>query len=76
VEVAAFPAHAFKAYYANALNVDIRRAYASYSGTVKYAAAPAGMSLKLAGDSALEDFRANSASLTQTPGIDRTNQLL
>ena len=76
VEVAAFPAHAFKAYYANALNVDIRRAYANYSGTVKYAAAPAGMSLKLAGDSALEDFRANSASLTQTPGIDRTNQLL
>ena len=76
VEVAAFPAHAFKAYYANALNVDIRRAYASYRGTVKYAAAPAGMSLKLAGDSALEDFRANSASLTQTPGIDRTNQLL
>ncbi|MDB5827143.1 MAG: hypothetical protein JWQ73_1363, partial [Variovorax sp.] len=76
VEVAAFPAHAFKAYYADALNVDIRRAYASYRGTVKYTAAPAGMSLKLAGDSALEDFRANSASLTQTPGIDRSNQLL
>lgn len=76
VEVAAFPAHAFKAYYASALNVDIRRAYASYRGTVKYAAAPAGMSLKLAGDSVLEDFRANSASLTQTPGIDRTDQLL
>ncbi|CAN5784181.1 DUF748 domain-containing protein [soil metagenome] len=76
VEVAAFPAHAFKAYYADALNVEIRRAYASYRGTVKYAAAPNGMSLKLAGDSALEDFRANSASLTQTPGIDRTNQLL
>ena len=76
VEVAAFPAHAFKAYYAEALNIDIRRAYASYRGAVTYAVAPAGMSLKLAGDSALEDFRANSASLTQTPGIDRTDRLL
>ena len=76
VEVAAFPAHAFKAYYADALNIDIRRAYASYRGTLTYAAAPTGMSLKLAGDSALEDFRANSASLTQTPGIDRTDRLL
>jgi uncharacterized protein involved in outer membrane biogenesis/outer membrane protein OmpA-like peptidoglycan-associated protein len=77
LDVASFPAHAFKAYYADALNVDIRRAFASYRGTVRYASAPAGMSLKLAGDTALDDFRANSISLTQSPGFDRnTNQLL
>jgi hypothetical protein len=77
LEVASFPAHAFKAYYGDALNVDIRRAFASYRGTVKYASAPAGMTLKLAGDTALDDFRANSVSLTQSPGFDRnTNQLL
>ncbi len=77
LEVGAFPAHAFKAYYADALNVDIRRAFASYRGTVRYAQAPAGMTLKLAGDTALDDFRANSVSLTQSPGFDRnTNQLL
>jgi outer membrane protein OmpA-like peptidoglycan-associated protein len=77
LEVASFPAHAFKAYYADALNVDIRRAFASYRGTVRYASAPAGMTLKLAGDTALDDFRANSVSLTQSPGFDRnTNQLL
>jgi len=77
LEVASFPAHAFKAYYADALNVDIRRAFASYRGTVRYASAPAGMTLKLAGDTALDDFRANSISLTQSPGFDRnTNQLL
>ena len=78
LEVAAFPAHAFKAYYADALNVDIRRAYASYRGSVRFAQAPAGMSLKLAGDSALEDFRANSASLTQSdsPGLERANNQL
>ncbi len=78
LEVAAFPAHAFKAYYADALNIDIRRAFASYRGTVRYDALPAGMSLKLAGDTAVEDFRANSASLTQSasPGLERANNQL
>lgn len=78
LEVAAFPAHAFKAYYADALNIDIRRAFASYRGTVRYEALPAGMSLKLAGDTAVEDFRANSASLTQSasPGLERANNQL
>ncbi|UVH60098.1 DUF748 domain-containing protein [Variovorax paradoxus] len=77
LEVVSFPAHTFKAYYADALNVDIRRAFASYRGTVRYATTPAGMSIKLAGDTALDDFRANSVSLTQSPGFDRnTNQLL
>ena len=78
LEVAAFPAHAFKAYYGDALNIDIRRAYASYRGTVRYDALPAGMSLKLAGDTAVEDFRANSASLTQAdaPGLERANNQL
>ncbi|KWT84366.1 MULTISPECIES: DUF748 domain-containing protein [unclassified Variovorax] len=77
LEVASIPAHAFKAYYADALNIDIRRAFASYRGTVKYTAAPAGMSVKLAGDTTLDDFRANSATLTQSAGLaNRSNQLL
>lgn len=78
LDVAAFPAHAFKAYYADALNIDIRRAFASYRGTVRYETLPAGMSLKLAGDTAVEDFRANSASLTQSesPGLERANNQL
>jgi uncharacterized protein involved in outer membrane biogenesis len=76
LEAVSIPAHAFKAYYADALNIDIRRAFATYRGTVKYAATAAGMSLKLAGDTALEDFRANSATLTQSPGAARGNQLL
>ncbi|RQO64293.1 hypothetical protein DBV14_00755 [Variovorax sp. KBW07] len=76
LEIASFPAHAFKAYYADALNVDIRRAFASYRGTVRYATTPAGMSVKLSGDTALDDFRANSVSLTQSPGFDRNNNQL
>ncbi|MDM0072865.1 DUF748 domain-containing protein [Variovorax sp. J2P1-59] len=74
--VASLPAHAFKAYYADALNIDIRRAFASYRGTVKFATLPAGMSLRLAGDTAVDDFRANSIVLTQAPGLSRNNQLL
>lgn len=74
--VASVPAHAFKAYYADALNIDIRRAFASYRGTVKFATLPAGMSVRLAGDSAVDDFRANSVVLTQAPGLSRNNQLL
>ncbi|MET0544285.1 MAG: DUF748 domain-containing protein [Variovorax sp.] len=76
LEVAAFPAHAFKAYYADALNIDIRRAFASYRGTVRFAQAPAGVSAKLAGDLALDEFRANSVSLTQSPGFGRSNNQL
>jgi hypothetical protein len=78
LDVAGFPAHAFKAYYGDPLNVDIRRAFASYQGTVRFASAPSGITLKLAGDTAVEDFRANSASLTQpgAPGLERGNDRL
>lgn len=78
LDVSAFPAHAFKAYYADALNIDIRRAFASYKGTVRFASPPAGINLKLAGDTSLDDFRANSATLTQSdsPGLERGNSQL
>ena len=79
LDVSGFPAHALKSYYADSLNIDIRRAFASYKGTLRFANAPAGMDLKLAGDSSLDDFRANSASLTQSdsPGLERgSNRLL
>ncbi|SEA13284.1 DUF748 domain-containing protein [Variovorax sp. YR216] len=68
VTIASLPAHVFKAYYADALNIDIRRAFASYRGTVKYASTPDGMSVRLAGDTAVDDFRANSVILTQAQG--------
>ncbi|HEY2255638.1 MAG TPA: DUF748 domain-containing protein, partial [Variovorax sp.] len=74
--VSAFPAHLFKAYYADALNVDIRRAFASYHGTVKFALTAAGPSVHLAGDTALDDFRTSSIVLTQAPGVSGNNQLL
>ena len=51
------PLHAFAPYFADALNVDIRRADASFQGQVQYAAAPAGPELTVQGDAALDDVR-------------------
>jgi len=74
--VGSLPAHAFKAYYADALNIDIRRAFASYRGTVKAATLSGGLSVNLAGDTAVDEFRANSVVLTQAPGLSGNRQLL
>ena len=62
VELNALPVHAFKAYFADqAPNVDLRRFYLNYRGSVQYAADPAGPKVSIAGDTALEDVRVNSA---------------
>jgi len=76
LEAASLPAHAFKAYYGDALNVDIRRLYANYRGTLRFAQAKAGISLKVAGDTALDDFRADSALLTQKGSFGDGNRRL
>ena len=74
LELTSIPAHSFKAYYSEGLNIDVRRAFASYKGTVRFAAAPAGVKLALAGDTALEDVRVQSVTLTRTE--DESSQLL
>lgn len=62
------PVHAFEPYFGDALNVDLRRADASYKGQVHYRATPAGPSVQVQGDAALEDLRANSVlALPPTP---------
>lgn len=77
LQTQSMPAHAFKAYYADALNVDIRRAYTHFKGSFALAMPPEGLRLKVAGDSAIEDFRANSATLTQAATLGgRDEQLL
>ncbi|WP_225781505.1 DUF748 domain-containing protein [Xenophilus sp. Marseille-Q4582] len=77
LQTQSMPAHAFKAYYADALNVDIRRAYTNFRGSFALALPPEGLRLKVAGDSAIEDFRANSATLTQSATLGgRDEQLL
>ncbi|RYF84267.1 MAG: DUF748 domain-containing protein [Comamonadaceae bacterium] len=77
LQTQSMPAHAFKAYYADALNIDIRRAYTNFKGQFSLAMPAEGLRLKVAGDSAIEDFRANSATLTQSASLGgRSEQLL
>ncbi|RYZ13195.1 MAG: DUF748 domain-containing protein [Comamonadaceae bacterium] len=77
LELAAVPVHAFKAYFQEALNnIDVRRAFAGYRGSVRYDGS-AGLSLALEGDASLEDFRARSATLTEARALgDSGNELL
>jgi len=54
------PVHAAMPYVSDMLNVDVRRADASYKGSVRFEATPAGPQVQLRGDAALEELRSNS----------------
>jgi hypothetical protein len=62
VEAVHLPLHAFAPYFADALNIELLRADASFKGQVRYADAKGGPSVRVSGDSALEEFRANSVA--------------
>ncbi|CAN5434391.1 hypothetical protein BH11PSE7_BH11PSE7_21620 [soil metagenome] len=57
------PLHAFEPYFGDALNVELLRADASFKGRVRYAQSAAGPVIRVSGDAALEDFKANSVQL-------------
>jgi uncharacterized protein involved in outer membrane biogenesis len=74
VEVVNLPVHAFEPYFGDALNIELLRADASFKGTVKFASSPAGPSVRISGDSAIDAFRANSVQGTAAAGaspVDR-----
>lgn len=54
------PAHALVPYFGDRLNLELLRANASYRGAMEVSLPAEGMALQLAGDMALEDFRANT----------------
>ena len=60
VELVNLPVQAFEPYFGDALNIDLQRADASFKGTVVFADSPAGPSVRVSGDSAIDAFRANS----------------
>ncbi len=64
LEATALPVHAFQPYYAQTLNVDVRRAYAAYRGSLALALPPAGAEVQMAGDLAVDDLRVDSVALT------------
>ncbi|MDM7949934.1 DUF748 domain-containing protein [Hydrogenophaga sp.] len=62
VQAERLPVHALEPYFGDRLNLELLRADASYRGSLTFAFPPQGMVLALAGDVALEDFRANTLS--------------
>ncbi|MFC5523956.1 DUF748 domain-containing protein [Polaromonas jejuensis] len=54
------PVQAFEPYFGSALNIDLLRADTSFKGRVAYRQTAAGPKAELAGDVALENFRANT----------------
>ncbi|TAM44841.1 MAG: DUF748 domain-containing protein [Burkholderiaceae bacterium] len=54
------PLQAFEPYFGDALNIRLLRADASFKGRVQYRGSKGGPLVKVTGDSALEDFNANS----------------
>ncbi|QDL37188.1 DUF748 domain-containing protein [Rhodoferax sediminis] len=60
VQAVRLPLHALEPYFGDALNIRLLRADTSFKGQVHYLESKAGPVVKVTGDSALEDFRANS----------------
>lgn len=56
------PVHALEPYFGDRLNLELLRADTSYRGTLEVGLPPSGLALALAGDLAVEDFRANTLS--------------
>ncbi len=70
VALTQLPLHLFEPYFGAGLNVELLRADASFKGDVRYADGAAGPTVKLGGDTVLEEFRANTLG-----GGDGTLQL-
>ncbi len=68
LEATGLPVHAFQPYYGQSLNVDVRRAFAAYRGTLAVAVQPAGVQAKLSGDLSVDDLRVDSVALTAADG--------
>jgi hypothetical protein len=62
VEIVRLPVQAFEPYFGDALNIELLLADASFKGTVNFADSPAGPRVRVSGDTAIEEFRANSVA--------------
>jgi hypothetical protein len=62
VQAERMPVHALEPYFGDQLNLELLRADASYRGSLQLGLPAEGLALSLAGDVAVEDFRANTLS--------------
>lgn len=75
VNLTRIPVHAFEPYFGDRLNIELLRADTSFKGAVRYAALPAGPSIRIAGDTAVDEFRANSQAASDS-GLQVAEELL
>ncbi len=62
------PVHAFEPYFGDALNIELLRADVGFKGELRFVSGPNGATVKVTGDSVLEEFRAHTvAGLQSTP---------
>lgn len=78
LELTRLPLHAVEPYFGDALNLELPRADASFRGSVDVAVAAAGATVRVKGDGALEDVRANSvlAQVGTDAGPPTSDELL
>ncbi len=60
LQVDRLPVQAFEPYFADAVNIELLRADASFKGKVSYRQTPQGPQARVAGNVSLEEFRANT----------------
>lgn len=68
--VSRLPVQAFEPYFADAVNIELLRANASFQGKVAYKQTPAGPQAQVAGDGTLEEFKANTVVSALAPSED------
>ena len=68
--VTRLPVQAFEPYFADTVNIELLRADASFKGKVAYQQTPAGPQAQVAGDAALEEFKANTVASALAPSED------
>lgn len=78
LELTRLPLHAVEPYFGDLLNLELPRAEASFRGSVEVAVAAAGATVRVLGDGALEDVRANSvlAQVGTDAGPPTSDELL
>lgn len=78
LEFTRLPLHAVEPYFGDVLNLELPRADASFRGSVDVAVAAAGATVRVKGDGALEDVRANSvlAQVGTDAGPPTSDELL
>ena len=69
------PVHLLEPYFGDGLNIELLRAAAGFKGELRYAALAGGPSVKVSGDSVLEEFRANSLAANDG-GLQIAEELL